>query len=82
MWNIGDSLRSWKDKIKEWKLSKYDRNEDLKILAAKRKERQDNQNSKTRFIKNGAEITNDRLDRFEKRTEVNAADGASPSMRA
>ena len=69
-------------KIKEWDLLKYISNEDMKILVAKRKKRQDTRNSKTRFIKDGAEITNDRLDHFEKRTEMNTADKASPSMRA
>ena len=75
-----NSIRQWKNKIKEWNISKNLNQMDMQILVAKRDART-SRGLGTVFLLDRKEIENDRLDRSAKRFDVSLHNEPSPSAR-
>lgn len=60
----------YKLRFKEWGLEKNIKSDEAKAMLTIRKRRRDDQNVETEFILRGRVVTDEKLDRFQKRLKI------------
>ena len=74
-----NSVRKWKEKLKEWRFDKYISASDMDIVVAKAAKRSRDEGKETIFFLGEAQILPDRIEQFKRRKTIKNIEPVSPS---